>query len=166
MEKEMSTHSSRLAWRIPRTGEPDGLWSMGLQRRTRLKQLSTTYKNHKSMKCKCRRLTLKLKSKSPCALLRNSAIPHAFSKEDLETATKRTEWQSTATFKYKVNRQHGGTKDVFENKTSVYRPQCLVYKSIWKFPYPSRRRSIYWVKEDNYSDMGISLRYWGRVTYC
>ena len=27
----MATHSSILAWRIPRTGEPDGLQSMGLQ---------------------------------------------------------------------------------------------------------------------------------------
>ena len=25
LEKEMATHSSVLAWRIPRTGEPDGL---------------------------------------------------------------------------------------------------------------------------------------------
>ena len=28
MEKEMATHSSVLAWRIPETGEPDGLPSM------------------------------------------------------------------------------------------------------------------------------------------
>ena len=32
LEKEMATHSSVLAWRIPRTGEPGGLLSMGLQR--------------------------------------------------------------------------------------------------------------------------------------
>ena len=32
MEKEMATHSSVLAWRIPGTGEPDGLPSMGLHR--------------------------------------------------------------------------------------------------------------------------------------
>ena len=30
--KEMATHSSVLAWRIPGTGEPDGLPSMGLHR--------------------------------------------------------------------------------------------------------------------------------------
>jgi len=30
MEKGMATHSSVLAWRIPGTGEPDGLPSMGL----------------------------------------------------------------------------------------------------------------------------------------
>ena len=30
MEKEMATHSSVLAWRIPGTGEPGGLPSMGL----------------------------------------------------------------------------------------------------------------------------------------
>ena len=29
MEKEMATHSSVLAWRIPGAGEPDGLPSMG-----------------------------------------------------------------------------------------------------------------------------------------
>ena len=29
LEKEMATHSSVLAWRIPGTGEPDGLASMG-----------------------------------------------------------------------------------------------------------------------------------------
>ena len=28
LEKEMATHSSVLAWRIPGTGEPDGLPSM------------------------------------------------------------------------------------------------------------------------------------------
>ena len=31
LEKEMATHSSILAWRIPRTEEPGGLESMGLQ---------------------------------------------------------------------------------------------------------------------------------------
>ena len=32
MEKEMATHSSVLAWRIPGTGEPRGLLSMGSHR--------------------------------------------------------------------------------------------------------------------------------------
>ena len=32
LEKEMATHSSVLAWRIPRMGEPDGLRSMGSHR--------------------------------------------------------------------------------------------------------------------------------------
>ena len=31
-EKEMATHSSVLAWRIPGTMEPDGLLSMGSHR--------------------------------------------------------------------------------------------------------------------------------------
>ena len=34
MEKGMATHSSILAWRIPWTEGPDGLWSVGLQNRT------------------------------------------------------------------------------------------------------------------------------------
>ena len=32
LEKEMATHSSVLAWRIPGTEEPGGLWSMGSHR--------------------------------------------------------------------------------------------------------------------------------------
>ena len=32
LEKEMATHSSILAWRIPWTEEPCGLQSVGLQR--------------------------------------------------------------------------------------------------------------------------------------
>ena len=32
LEKEMATHSSVLAWRIPGTGEPGGLTSMGSHR--------------------------------------------------------------------------------------------------------------------------------------
>ena len=32
LEKEMATHSIVLAWRIPRTGEPGGLQSMGSHR--------------------------------------------------------------------------------------------------------------------------------------
>ena len=38
----MATHSSVLAWRIPGTGEPAGLPSMGSQSRTRLKRLSSS----------------------------------------------------------------------------------------------------------------------------
>ena len=37
LEKEMATHSSVLAWRIPGMGEPSGLPSMGSQSQTRLK---------------------------------------------------------------------------------------------------------------------------------
>ena len=32
LEEGMATHSSILAWRIPWTEEPEGLWSIGLQR--------------------------------------------------------------------------------------------------------------------------------------
>ena len=32
LEKEMATHSSVLAWKIPWTEEPDGLQSMGSQK--------------------------------------------------------------------------------------------------------------------------------------
>ena len=42
LEKEMATHSSVLTWRIPGTGEPGGLPSMGSQSQTRLKRLSSS----------------------------------------------------------------------------------------------------------------------------
>ena len=38
----LATHSGVLAWRIPGTGEPGGLPSMGSQSRTRLKRLSSS----------------------------------------------------------------------------------------------------------------------------
>ena len=42
-EKEMATHSSILAWEIPRTEEPDGLQTMGSQKsRTQLSNLRIT----------------------------------------------------------------------------------------------------------------------------
>ena len=46
LEKEMATHSSVLAWRIPGTGEPGGLPSMGSPSRTRLKRLSSSSNLH------------------------------------------------------------------------------------------------------------------------
>ena len=50
LEKEMLTHSSVLAWRIPGTGEPVGLPSMGLQSWTRLKRLSSSSSRKISMR--------------------------------------------------------------------------------------------------------------------
>ena len=42
LEKGVATHSSILAWRIPRTEEPGRLYSPGVaKRQTRLKQLRT-----------------------------------------------------------------------------------------------------------------------------
>ena len=40
LEKEMAAHSSVLAWRIPGTGEPGGVTSVGLHSRTRLSNLA------------------------------------------------------------------------------------------------------------------------------
>ena len=40
LEEGMATFSSVLAWRIPWTEEPGGLWSIGSQSQTQLKRLS------------------------------------------------------------------------------------------------------------------------------
>ena len=45
LEKEMATHSSVLAWRIPRMAEPGRLPSMGSHSQTRLKRLSSNSSN-------------------------------------------------------------------------------------------------------------------------
>ena len=45
LEKEMATHSSVLAWRIPGTGEPGGLPSMESHRVGQLKRLSSSSSN-------------------------------------------------------------------------------------------------------------------------
>ena len=54
LEKEMATHSSVLAWRIPGTGEPGGLPSGVAQSQTRLKRLSSSMKNEMAFKRKAR----------------------------------------------------------------------------------------------------------------
>ena len=56
LEKEMATHSSTLAWRIPWTEEPDGLQPMGSQRggHDGATALSLTLRHyHMSMTLKC-----------------------------------------------------------------------------------------------------------------
>ena len=45
LEKEMTTHSRILAWKIPWTEEPGGLQSMGSQSRTRLCNYTTRRKS-------------------------------------------------------------------------------------------------------------------------
>ena len=48
LEKEMATHSSVLAWRIPGTGEPGGLPSMKSHRVGRLKRFSSSSMDRKN----------------------------------------------------------------------------------------------------------------------
>ena len=43
LEKEIATHSSILAWKIPWTEEPGGLQSMGVKESGRTEQLMLTY---------------------------------------------------------------------------------------------------------------------------
>ena len=47
LEKEMATHSSVLAWRIPGTAEPGGLPSMGSHRVGHASQVPLYNNNHK-----------------------------------------------------------------------------------------------------------------------
>ena len=48
LEKEMATHSSILAWRIPWTVEPGRLQSVGSQSQTRLSNFTTRYQELKT----------------------------------------------------------------------------------------------------------------------
>ena len=50
LEKEMATHSSILAWRIPWTEEPGGLQFLGLQRVRHSEQLTHTLEDSKRRK--------------------------------------------------------------------------------------------------------------------
>ena len=63
LEKEMATHSSILAWRIPWTEEPGGLQSLGLQKNQICLRDSTTTKNqlYFNKKRKCPRSKNKVK---------------------------------------------------------------------------------------------------------
>ena len=44
LEKEMATHASTVAWKIPWTEEPGGLQSMGSQSRIQLSDFALTFK--------------------------------------------------------------------------------------------------------------------------
>ena len=46
LEKEMTTHSRSLAWEIPWTEEPGGLWSMGHKELDTTVQLSACMHTH------------------------------------------------------------------------------------------------------------------------
>ena len=58
LEKEMATHSSVLAWRVPGTGEPGGLPSMGSQSRTQLKRLSNSSRLQNGLPQRLRQLRI------------------------------------------------------------------------------------------------------------
>ena len=51
LEKEMATYSSVLAWRIPGTGEPSGLLSMGSHRVGHNKAMNTFFNVLKNTFC-------------------------------------------------------------------------------------------------------------------
>ena len=53
LEKEMASHSSILAWRIPWTEEPGGLQSIGSQSRTRLRDFTFTFMQKYQGYCLC-----------------------------------------------------------------------------------------------------------------
>ena len=58
LEKEMATHSSVLAWRIPGMEKPGGLPSIGSQSQTRMKQLSSNSIHQRNARCQLASLNL------------------------------------------------------------------------------------------------------------
>ena len=70
LKKEMATHSSVLAWRIPGTGEPGGL----VRSWTRLKRLSSSrvlVAAHKIFDLRCSMQTVQLRLVRPSSLARD-----------------------------------------------------------------------------------------------
>ena len=97
LEKELATHSSILAWRIPWTEEPGGLQSMGRKESDVTEQLThTSYWQHhgKASSCQCRRCRF-----------------HAW----VETISWRRKWQPTSVFL--PGESHG------QRSLEVYSPQ-------------------------------------------
>ena len=69
LEKEMATHSSVLAWRIPGMGEPGGLPSMGSHGVGHdLKRLSRSRSSMFVLRCFSRAMTLGCMTLQPCEL--------------------------------------------------------------------------------------------------
>ena len=71
LEKEMATHSSILAWKIPWTEEPGGLQSMGSQtvRQDRVTEHSVNFYSSLGVHLKCQFL-------KKCSLLSNPQRPN------------------------------------------------------------------------------------------
>ena len=65
LEKEMATHAGVPAWRIPGTGEPGGLPSMGSHSRTRLKWLSSSRLAPVILRFPCQRQLLQERASYP-----------------------------------------------------------------------------------------------------
>ena len=69
----MAAHSSVLAWRIPGTGEPGGLPSMGSQSRTRLKRPSSSSSSSVYLETAVTPNSGMIVLVSPCSLCRTLA---------------------------------------------------------------------------------------------
>jgi len=84
LEKEMATHSSVLAWRIPGMGEPGGLPSQVVQSRTRLKRLSSSSSSRRRNNPQAARIPMDFRGKSgafssvqfSCSVMSDSLQPH------------------------------------------------------------------------------------------
>ena len=98
LEKEMTIHSSVLAWRIPGTEEPSGLPSMGSHRaaiygvtlsRTRLKRLSSSSSEHLSYKIA---ITFRLRYNSKVKVKVSQSCPTLCNPMDCIVQARILEW--------------------------------------------------------------------------
>ena len=97
LEKEMATHSSILAWKIPWTEEPDGLQSMGLQR-IRYHWRSNTLISLFEPRAHAPQL-----EKSPCASTREKSVGHSEDLLQLGKSLKKKKKKHFAQHPAKVN---------------------------------------------------------------
>ena len=114
LEKEMATHSSVLAWRIPGTGEPGGLPYGVAHSRTRLKWLS-------SSSSECRRHETWVQSLSWEDPLAESIVTHSSIPAWRITRTEEPRaWQATVHRVTQSQKQLKWLSTHTAHKTSIY----------------------------------------------
>ena len=129
LEKEMATHSSVLAWRIPWTEEPGGLQSMRLQELDMTEQLSTQHAQ--SMK--------RLHSKVPGeSLVKKENLCHRLRFSTIADCDKRSSFSKDVDVPFFQNLQlqmrSSPSASILMSKTNVLEDNCMHNKrNIWLY---------------------------------
>ena len=125
----MATHSSVLAWRIPGTGEPGGLPSMGSQSRTRLKPRSSSSSSRASLVaqmvknlCAIWETGVQSLGQGRCLGERNGNL---LQYSCLENSTGRGAWQAIVMGSQRVGLDWATNTSTFHQTVIIYRFEIL-----------------------------------------